>query len=474
MINKLSNGSTFLVLTLMLVIFTSSVPPFRAPPPTSADYCGIDPARLAQPPQHKVVIEVWASAPRQQCLRAYAPWWAAEQNPQLGLAVKVRANNINADPYRDELLAAAAQGKAPDISFLYHYQLSYLLKGDYLFPLEDCRKLPALREIPDRLWTTMSPDGKAWSVPFEIEAYLLYYNKAMLRQLGWSELALRQLPAQIASGEFDFNDLLHVAEAAVARGVTRAGLAFVPLPNQRNGTADLYSAFGGTLFDWQRKQFLLHQPTLQKTFTFLAALRRHDLMDSAFANENFNDWGNNVMVRDAVAHGRILFNHGYASDWQQMVMDYTNNEASKIALQGRIGVALLPVDDKSQAGRMFGYDLNGYVIFNEKATGRNNQDAACRLLAALHITNLAQHHADKASQPTVRGGEIVMPADWPQIGLQQIIWRPDAHPDFYATYARIVAEMAVAVEAGTMDPEAATLRVMAELQAELGDQLVVE
>lgn len=471
---KRSNLSTILIAILSTFLLASCVAPFRPPPLTSAEYCGIDPMSLAQPPQHKTVIEVWASAPRQHCLRAYAPWKVADEQPELEISVKVRAHNVNSTPYRDDLLAAAAMGKAPDISFVYHYHLPHLLKGDYLYPLEECRQQPGLRELPDELWTSLSPDGQAWGVPFEIEFVLLYYNKIMLRNLGWSEAAIEHLPKQIANGEFTLHDLKDIAEKAIERGVTRPGFAFIPHFGQEHTILDLYRAFGGRSYDRIQEHFVANEKAFQQTFAFLALLRRQNLFDPSFAIADFSDWGNTILLRDAVANGQVLFWHGYASDWQQMVMDYTDGAEEEAALRNTVGSALLPVNVRSQAGNALGTHINMYVILNEKATGRRNQLAACRLLAALFTTELPQHHADRTSQPVPNAFGFVLPSYWDDIGLQQLIWQPDHHPSYFGSYARIIVDMGVAVERGEMSAEEATHSTIQQLQEALGDQLVVE
>jgi hypothetical protein len=163
-------------------------------------------------------------------------------------------------------------------------------------------------------------------------------------------------------------------------------------------------------------------------------------------------------------------------------MDYTASAKEEATLHNTVGAALLPVNVQSQAGSALGTHINMYVILNEKATGRRNQLAACRLLAALFTTQLspqlvpqlAQSHADRTSQPVPNASGFVLPSYWDDIGLQQLIWRPDHHASYYAIYARIIAEIGVAVERGKLSAEEATHSAIEQLQEELGDQLVVE
>ena len=304
----------------------------------------------------------------------------------------------------------------------------------------------------------------------------------MLRNLGWSESAIEHFPEQIASGEFTLHDLKDIAEKAVESGVTQPGFAFIPHPGQELTILDLYRAFGGQSYDRIQERFVINEKAFQQTFAFLTLLRRQKLFDPSFAIADFTDWGNTILLRDAVANGHVLFWHGYASDWQQMVMDYTASAEEEATLHNTVGAALLPVNVQSQAGSALGTHINMYVILNEKATGRRNQLAACRLLAALFTTQLspqlvpqlAQSHADRTSQPVPNASGFVLPSYWDDIGLQQLIWRPDHHASYYAIYARIIAEIGVAVERGKLSAEEATHSAIEQLQEELGDQLVVE
>lgn len=461
------------IVTCVTLMLSSCVPFFRAPPPTAADYCDIDPALLAEPPNQPVVLEIWASAPRQHCLRAYAPWLIAQQNPTLGLAVKVQSLNLNSDPFLNELLQAAAHGVAPDLAFVYDDHLPALRTAGYLYSLTECRQQPGLQALPDAVWTNVWLENQFWGVPFEFEIVLLYYNKVMLKKLGWRDAEITTLPTAIADGRFTLNDLLKVARTAVENGVVQPGFAFLPRSYQSQTVDDLYRAFHGQPLERQHGQIVIAQEALLQTYTFFEALQRHNLLDSHFAMREFSSWGNNALWRDAVAHGRTLFAHGYASDWQQMVLDYTDNSAEQNALQQQVGVALLPVHAKRAAAAALVVDSGAHVILAEKASGRQNQAAACRLLAALHRSHLPQRHADMSSALAPHQSGFVIPSYWGALRLQKLAWRASSQAGF-ADVMGITSAMGVAVEGGELKAGEATEIALQQLRETLSDQLLVK
>lgn len=485
----------------MVVVLLSSCNPFVRTPPTAAEYCGIDLALYAPEPANETIIELWATAPRHQCLRGYAPLLAAASDPDYPHAVRVQPKNVNEGPLAKELLILAARGEAPDIGFMYNDHIRELQAAGYLYPLDQCRQQSGLNDIPDAFWTKLSPDGRAWAFPVDIELMMLFYNKEMLRQLGWQEAEIDDLPYRIAIGDFTLDDLQATAKAAVEDRIARPGFGFVPKLSSSVTVEGLYASLGGKFIldetdDIRPKsagqsisgskiasgyeaQFIINRAPLETALGFLESLHKHELINAKLAMADTNSWGNKLLFTDAATHGRFLFWHDYTSSWQRMIADYLDSSSGspqqdEALLRQRIGVALLPSDRIGSRGKARVINLGQYVIFTEEASSRRNQQAACSLLAVMQRSSLPQRHAQKSGQPTPRSGGMSLPDFLPSmISMEHLLW-PPRYSDDWQAYREILKEISNEVEQGKLRADEATPLTVERLEEYFGRRLTVE
>lgn len=121
------------------------------------------------------------------------PWWQG-LNKRLG--VTLQPTLAAAQDYSDKLLALAASGKFPDITYINFsvspgiqrtvsegafHDLTQYLTGDSL------KKFPNLQRIPKLTWVGSSFEGKIFGVPYPIQpvnGYLGLYRKDWAQKLG--------------------------------------------------------------------------------------------------------------------------------------------------------------------------------------------------------------------------------------------------------------------------------------------------
>jgi len=454
-------------------------------PPTAAVHCDIDPALLEPKApteaEGKTTIELWATAERQYCWRVYAPLVTAHQRPDLALSVRIHNLEINEGPLGERLMELSTRGNAPDIAYLFNQAAVKLGKAGHLYSLNNCRKKPEFHDIPDEFWTNFSDDGQAWGIPIDMEAIFLFYNKTILAQLGWTDSQIDELPARIDSGDFLLDDLIATARKAVATNVVQPGLALIPNRVQRTTIESLYVHGGGQFVDQERQQLLIQHNALEQTYSFLAALHRHQLLDATLAIPSFGDWGNKLILRDAAAYNRVLFWQAHASEFPRLAMDYQtinhgdiNVQSDTAMLNKQIGIALIPATTKNRMAYTRLVNSGQYVIFAPQATGRTNQEAACDLFAATYNSDLLKKHGQKSGLITFVDGGFYLP-DWfsSQLSLDSLIWLPPYFPKINE-YSEIIVETGVRVELGELNASEAVGVAIQRLRDTFGSQIIVE
>ncbi|MEM7530870.1 MAG: extracellular solute-binding protein [Chloroflexota bacterium] len=465
---------TNLVILLLTCFLLTGCGGILYEPPTTADYCGIDPALLDAETEGNTVLKLWTNQERQFCWRGFAPFLAAKQQPNLGLDVRVRMFEMNSAPFTDYLMVLAERGEAPDIAFAHHDQVIRLGEAGHLYPLDRCRQHPGFASIPDKFWTGFSADGQLWGIPMDIEVMLLFYNKNLLHQLGWSQSQIDTFPKRIARGDYTLDDLVATARTAIDNGVVKSGLAFIPNRNQYRTIEGIYVHVGGRYTDQEQRQLIVNRQALEQAYSFLATLHRHQLFDTRMAMASFADWGNKVILKDASIHERVLFWHTYNTERQSLAMSYLNSPDDATTLDDHIGVALLPSSTIDQPGYSLLSSSGDYVIFDNQATGQANQQAACHLLAATQASGLLKRHTQKSGIPTFTEGGFTLPEWFPSdLRTETMIWSMSPVKNIY-TYGDILKEVGVRVERGELTASDAVDVAVERLRDTLGSQLIVE
>ena len=85
----------------------------------------------------------------------------------------------------------------------------------YIIPLDDLKDSEAQTSFTRSL--KMPLTRAKFGAPKDIEHRPVYYNKDMLRELGWSDEEIDSLSEQVKNGEFTLEDMTKLAEEATKR-----------------------------------------------------------------------------------------------------------------------------------------------------------------------------------------------------------------------------------------------------------------
>ena len=119
------------------------------------------------------------------------------------IEIELIQGNPDWGPYLSEFVLSYGAGEAPDIWLTGHEHIGAQAEAGRIIVLDEMLKeFPTFNLIIDGLWDSTRYKGKIWGIPQDAEARPLYFNKALLKKLGWSSTEIAVLPGKIEKGEF--------------------------------------------------------------------------------------------------------------------------------------------------------------------------------------------------------------------------------------------------------------------------------
>lgn len=263
----------------------------------------------------EIVITAWTQGPESESMhRQKNLEMAAERLNQLfkvaGVPATVRVegefSTAGWTDYRKKLYLALEGGTGPCIFLTAHIDSAFLAENGWIIPLDDYVKKYwdwAYYDIISGLWDSVKYKGRIWGIPQDTEARPIYYNKLLLKKLGWTDEQINDLPNKVLRGEFTLYDMLSVAEEAVKKGVIEPGYGIWHRPNAGPDWPIVYLAFGGQLQDPTTGKLIADMRIWRKTFEWFyeASRVRKVILEKITAL----DW--NRDIHPTIVAGKVLF-----------------------------------------------------------------------------------------------------------------------------------------------------------------------
>jgi multiple sugar transport system substrate-binding protein len=189
--SKLS-PTLLLVGAVLLASCAVPIPPAQAP--TTAPGA-TSAATAAAPPAEKITLKIWrpggAAVPPERANY----WWDdngeilakwAEANPN----IEIKIETIPFEQFDTKELTALKGGGAPDIMFVNHVTVGAAAGTGGLEPLEPCLTSQPTMDPKDwipGMWAVGTREGKQYTVPWDTDTRVLWYNKKLLAEAGVNE-----------------------------------------------------------------------------------------------------------------------------------------------------------------------------------------------------------------------------------------------------------------------------------------------
>lgn len=460
------------------VFFISMRLMLPAPIPSPTAVCGFTESDLHPDPAADAVITVWAHTVVKTCWRAFAPLLAARQIREPSISLEIHPVNYSERNYYNAMVTQAAEvARTPTIASMHSWYIDDLVRSELLQPIDEClTKHEEFDEIIPELFSIFTMDGHIWAIPIQMDMLLFFFNKPMLRELGWSEEEIEQLPMQIASGQFTLDDLVTTSRYAVATGVVDAQFAYWPIYTKMRHIIPVYKSYGGQRIS-KAGIMLVDKSALAQTYAFHAFLLNEGWnIPRAAGNVTLGAWPTGALWRETVANGRVLFWTGIMSHWTNWQHQAEiQNETEWLTKS--VGVAPLP-GANGQKGNVTIDNLNALVVFRNGTRTPKENEAICQLLATMirpEFSRLVIQQEnllpamDVNQHPEILQGLPLQQHVSTMLG--EIDW-VDFRIGVLEHFTAVVQDGLLDVERGQVSPEEAVDRVVTKLESELGDDFL--
>jgi inositol-phosphate transport system substrate-binding protein len=453
-----------LLLVVATLLLAACAAPVAAPTGSEA---------AAPPASGAVELTVWSQANNVEHWRSDGVALAAENVTDMEITVIPVNDDSGWADYKKKFTLAADAGEAPDIVLSGHEDVATWANTDYIIEFTECREShPEYDDVIESLWDSVTWQGKIWGVPQDTEARPMFYHKGKLAELGWSQEEIDSLPDRIMTGEFTLDDMIATAKDAVAQGVVEPGYGYWHRPTKGGDFLQYYNAYGGRLYDAEQDKLVITQSALEQWYGFQRRVVEEGITPENYIGTEFRVW------HDTVSHGNVLFWNGGVWQWADWAANYVADLGGQDYLFEFVGYALQPSGIAGQPGSTLSHPLV-YMITSPRASGNQNQAAACAVLAKTTTPEINTMHAVESTHLGILKSQADFPAYAEDRLLSETLYMSDHNfyqPNhvMYGPYYDILFDYMVKAENGEMTPAAAAEAAVAQLQVELADFVIVE
>lgn len=421
----------------------------------------------------EVKLEVWVQAKPTDHYRLDNIKVAAEKlNEELkkeGKDIRVvidgKIEDVDWGNYKQKFVLAFESNKAPDIILSGHEDVAPWSAAGYIVPLDKyIDRYPQFKDVYPTLWEAMSYKGKKWAVPQDTEARPIYYRKDYLSRIGWSQDEIDNLPEKIKEGRFTLDDLLQTAKQAQDKGIVKEGYGFYHRPRQGADFYMFYYAFGGEMQDSATGKLILDKEALLKEYRFF-----HDTVykyKTTLPNLIGTEWN---IWHKTVTSGQAFINQAGTWTVAEWMAQHNLSEED----WNKMGYALVPAGERGGKPVTLSHPL-AYMITSQC----ENEELAARVLALATDPELNAKHAVESNHLGILKSVENVPLYAENQFLKDVTYmlnytRYLPNHEKFGTYDEAVFRGLSAVESGQLSPEKAVETVVAELQRQLGDEVVI-
>jgi inositol-phosphate transport system substrate-binding protein len=183
----------------------------------------------------------------------------AEEGRNIKIVFNKEYYTVDWNEYHNNLVFSHKSGDAPDIFSIANVPDS--VEAGIVLPLDDLK----VDGIYDVLWEPYTFKGSRYGMPVSLPIRVIYYNKSVLKELGWSSEEIEALPKKIEEKKFTFEDFMEIAETAVEKGITTYGITH--RPKAGNDFFDILNTLGGEYYT-DEGQLVFDEAGLLRTYEF--------------------------------------------------------------------------------------------------------------------------------------------------------------------------------------------------------------
>lgn len=370
--------------------------------------------------------------------------------------------------YAKQFMLAFQADKAPDIYATGHENIGWLADGKYIQPLDELKNSKAYSDVFPTLWNAVTYKGKVWGALQDTEARPVFYNKDILKKLGWTDQQINELPEKVKKGEFTLDDMTKLAEEAKAKNAAEIGIVHRPVDGT-DFSAIAYD-FGAKLYDPAENKIVLDKKAVAKQLDYYYQIAQKKLIPD---NLTSTEWKN---IHKMVVNGKTLFYYGGVWNVFNWSQDNFHDQLGKVDakwVDEHFGMMLIPASQKG--GKPL--TLSHPFVYTVSAKAKH-PELVKRLLELVADPKLQTAHDLKTAHLPVTKSAAEAPDFKADITLGKVAYMSDyttfvPNHEGFNQYSGAVYKAIQAVELGKKNPDQAMKDLEAQLKNDLGDKLKV-
>ncbi|NOU73560.1 hypothetical protein GC098_19400 [Paenibacillus sp. LMG 31458] len=318
-----------------------------------------------------------------------------KENSKQRVQVEAIVKQANGEEFQQQFIFASKSGNASDIYATGNANIGWMAKGDYLLPLTGIEKEPVFQNQMAGYWNAVTWNKQVWGVIQDTEARPIFFNKNVLKKLGWTDQQIADLPKKAENGEFTLADMTDLAKKAVDSKVVNSGLMMT------SGGTDLPVIFfdnGTEVYDASQGKYVLDKAHLKTTFEYLKNAVSQGIIPNGFVTANKDDYLKTIINDEGLFLQAGVWDE---AKWRTRGMHKVTGNVTSEYVMNNIGVMVMPPVAKGQKPVTVS---NPWVYVVSKGT--KYPDLAKRLLIEVSAPKLQAEHAVQSSHiPFTKEGQ---------------------------------------------------------------------
>jgi inositol-phosphate transport system substrate-binding protein len=384
--------------------------------------------------------------------------------------VKVETSSFDGswEDYAKQFMLAFKAKKEPDIYATGHENIGWLADGNYILSLDELKDSKEYSDVFPVLWDSVTYKEQIWGAMQDTEARPVFFNKDILKKIGWTDEQINDLPELVKNGEFTLDDMTKVAEEATAKGAAEYGILHRPVAGPDFQV--LSYNFGGKVYDPDTNQLVLDKKAVLKQLNYY-----NDIATKKLIPENLTatEWNN---VHKMIVNGKTLFYYGGVWNVFNWTQDNFHDELGKVDanwVNEHFGMMLIPAAEKGGDPITLSHPFV-YTVSSQT----EHPELVKRLLELVADPELqTEHNVNTSHLPITKGG-AEHPDYKADVTLGKVAYMSDyttflPNHEGYPKYSNALFTAIQAVELGKKTPEDALKDLETQLKNDLSDQLQI-
>ncbi len=385
------------------------------------------------------------------------------------VVVETIQDNTGFGDIMQEFALAYEHGQAPDIVLTGHEFIGTEATAGRIISIESMiGDYPEFANMIDRLWASVTFKGERWGIPQGTEARPIYWDKNLLARVpGWDAARADRLADEILAGNFTLGDMLDTAEAAVGAGVVAPGKGYWMRPLKGIDFTAVYYAFGGETIDADTGTLVYDTAAGLKFYQFFERGLTGDGAHSFLTG----DWGGSFHPN--VSGGNVLFWAGGSWQWAEWANKWTVNRGGEDYQFENWGYGLYPAGEAGGSPGTLSHPL-AYLI----SAQTEHPDLALALIAKATTDEANTRHVIISNHLGILTTQASFEPYTKDIFRSDVLYMLD-YTNFvpnnpnWRTYDQATFDALARVQAGELTALEAVFLVVATLQIQLGDDIIV-